>query len=139
METVGTGSGSDRAQFEYLMRFLAYSILVLLFCTACFPQAVDTDRAKTDKPDSPLQILYKPKAKYPKQDGGTICVRGTVTLRVEFRFDGSIGKIAVIKGLPYGLTESAIEAAKKMRFAPEIKGGYYITTNRPVSFTFEFY
>lgn len=64
---------------------------------------------------------------------------GTVTLRVQFRFDGTIGNISVIKGLPFGATANAIDAAKQIQFLPEVRDGFYITTNRPVSFKFSVY
>lgn len=121
------------------MRSISCSIPALIFGLGCFGQGRGTDRAKTNKPDSQVQILHTPKAKYPPQDAGTVCIRGTVTLRVQFRFDGTIGKIIVIKGLPYGLTESAVEAARMIQFLPEIKGGYYVTASRLVSFTFDLY
>ena len=86
----------------------------------------------------PLKITAKQKAQYTdaaRQNN----VQGTVTLRVTFLASGSIGSIATIKGLPYGLTEQAIAAARAMRFEPEKVNGVPRTTTRPVSFTFNIY
>jgi TonB family protein len=86
----------------------------------------------------PLKITAKQKAQYTdaaRQNN----VQGTVTLRVTFLASGSIGSIATIKGLPYGLTEQAIAAARAMRFEPEKVNGVPRTTSRPVSFTFNIY
>ena len=66
-------------------------------------------------------------------------MQGSVTLRVTFRFDGTIGTISAIKELPFGATENAIEAARQIQFLPEIKNGYYITTTRPVTYSFSVY
>lgn len=46
-------------------------------------------------------------------------VSGSVVLLVEFRKDGKIGYIQILRSLPYGLTEEAIKAAKKIQFEPE--------------------
>lgn len=86
----------------------------------------------------PLKILYKQKAQYTDQARQNN-VQGTVTLRVTFLASGGIGGITTIKGLPYGLTEQAISAARAMKFEPEKVNGVARTTTRPVSFTFNIY
>ena len=48
---------------------------------------------------------------------------GTVILRVVFAKTGRVENITVIRGLPNGLTEKCIEAAKKIRFKPAMKDG----------------
>ena len=86
----------------------------------------------------PLRITAKQKAQYTdlaRQNN----VQGTVTLRVTFNANGSIGSISTVKGLPHGLTEQAIAAARAMRFEPEMVNGQPRTTTRPVSFTFNIY
>lgn len=86
----------------------------------------------------PLKITYKQKAQY-TDAARTNGVQGTVTLRVTFLASGGIGSITTIKGLPHGLTEQAIAAARAMRFEPEMINGQPRTTTRPVSFTFNIY
>jgi len=86
----------------------------------------------------PLKILAKQKAQY-TDAARTNNVQGTVTLRVTFLSSGGIGSIATIKGLPHGLTEQAIAAARNIRFEPEMVNGVARTTSRPVSFTFNIY
>lgn len=86
--------------------------------------------------DKPVKITYKPKAKYPDP---SICVQGTVTLRVEFLDTGDIGKITPVSGLGYGMTESAIDAAKQMKFEPAQLRGKPVTVNRTVQFSFTIY
>ena len=44
-------------------------------------------------------------------------------LQVVFNVNQQITDIRVIRGLPDGLTEKAIEAAKKIRFNPAVKNG----------------
>ncbi len=111
-------------------------IVGLLMGSVSLGQTVSQDRIPTNRPDSPLVILHKPKAKYPVPEFGTVCIRGTVILRVQFLAGGLIGDIKVIKGLPYGATDNAIQAAKHIRFLPTIKDGFEVTTSKPVSFYF---
>ena len=50
-------------------------------------------------------------------------VEGVVRLRVVLCPSGSVSNVTVIKGLPDGLTERAILAAKKIKFEPAEKDG----------------
>lgn len=63
-------------------------------------------------------IRVKPNPGYPhgaRQYG----VRGTVKLRVILGADGKIGdRIDVLEGLPHGVTEEAIKAARRIKFEP---------------------
>ena len=121
------------------MRLFFLTLLLGLSCSTLIAQEPVIDRQETNQLDSPLTILYKPKAKYPVPETGMICMQGTVTLRVTFRFDGTIGTITTIKGLPFGATENAIEAARQIQFLPEIRNGYDVNTTRLVSFSFSIY
>ncbi len=86
-----------------------------------------------------LVIVEKPKAGYPKPDNGTICVTGVVRVRVAFLSTGQIGGVAVVSGLPYGITEKAIEAAKKIKFIPARKNGVQVSINKVVAYNFSLY
>lgn len=94
--------------------------------------------AAVAKVTQPLRIISKQKAQY-TDEARKNNVQGTVTLRVTFLSSGGIGGITTIKGLPYGLTEQAIAAARAIRFEPEMVNGSARTTTRPVSFTFNIY
>lgn len=87
--------------------------------------------------DRPFEIVDKPKASYPKDFNAA--VQGTVTLRVEFLSKTKIGRISVIKGLPHGLTEQAIAAARKIVFKPAIKNCSAVDLFVPVSYSFTQY
>lgn len=54
-------------------------------------------------------------------------VTGTVVLRCVFAADGTVRNILVLKGLPNGLTEKALEAARLIKFIPAT------VASRPVS------
>lgn len=85
-----------------------------------------------------IQILYKEKAKY-TEDARQNKVQGTVVLSAVFTSDGQVSNVRVIRGLPDGLTEKAIEAAKKIRFQPATKNGVSVTVRGQLEFTFNLY
>jgi TonB family protein len=83
-------------------------------------------------------ITYREKAKY-TQEAKDNKVEGTVVLSVVFGADGQIGDIGVIRGLPYGLTQKAIEAISKIRFEPAMKDGHTVSVRGDIEFTFNLY
>lgn len=85
-----------------------------------------------------LKVLYRHKASY-TDFARFYNIQGTVLLRVVFLASGEIGSTTNIRTLPFGLTESAINAAKLMKFEPEKVNGVARTTSRPVSFSFSIY
>lgn len=86
----------------------------------------------------PLQITSKPRANYTEEakKNGT---QGTVTLKVTFLSNGAIGNISVVKGLPDGLNELAVAAARNIRFDPERKNGVAVTVTKQVKYDFTIY
>jgi TonB family protein len=69
-----------------------------------------------------LKIRKKPNPGY-TEEAKSVGIQGVVVLRVEFRADGTIGDVQPVKGLPGGLTEKAIEAARLIEFEPELVDG----------------
>ena len=53
--------------------------------------------------------------------------------------DGGVANIRVVRGLPDGLTEKAIEAAQHMKFKPATKNGDPVATKTQVEFSFNIY
>jgi len=100
--------------------------------------ATDSEGLKGPKVVTPLKIISKQKAEYTAEARST-GIQGTVTLRVTFLASGGIGSITTVRGLPFGLTEQAIEAARKIEFEAEKVDGVPRTTARPVTFTFNIY
>jgi TonB family protein len=83
-------------------------------------------------------ILYKEKAKY-TEEARQNKIQGTVVLNVVFTADGRIISIRVVRGLPDGLTEKAIEAAQKIRFNPAVKNGAPVSVRGNLEFSFNLY
>jgi TonB family protein len=80
-------------------------------------------------------ILYKANASY-TEDARRNGIEGEVVLDVVFAWDGTINSIRVVRGLPDGLTEKAIEAALKTRFQPAVENGALVSVRGNLSFTF---
>ena len=82
-----------------------------------------------------LLIVEKHIAKY-TDDARRNSIEGTITLKVQFLPNGEIGKIKVVKGLPYGLTEQAIASARGIKFEPATIKGKAITVTKIVNYSF---
>lgn len=86
----------------------------------------------------PLLIIAKPRAVYTeaaRKEG----VQGTVRLNVHFLPNGTIGEIDVIQGLPFGLTEAALAAARRMVFLPAREGERNIAVIETAEYKFQMY
>ena len=70
-----------------------------------------------------------------RQNGTT----GTVVLKCVFASNGSITNIRVVQGLPFGLTERAIDAARKIKFIPAMKDGHYVSMWMQLEYNFNLY
>lgn len=68
------------------------------------------------------RILAKPEAGY-TDEARRNNITGRVLLRVLFAETGQVTRISVVQGLPFGLTERAIAAARQIDFEPaELEG-----------------
>ena len=66
-------------------------------------------------------------------------IEGVVILRVTFLATGEIGAVTAVNTLPFGLTDQAMAAAKRIRFEPKIINGTPMTVVRQVEYTFSIY
>jgi len=66
--------------------------------------------------------LTRPQPSY-TEDARKNEISGTVVLKVVFSKNGQVTNIRTVFGLPYGLTEQAIKAARKIKFTPAMKEG----------------
>lgn len=85
-----------------------------------------------------LKILSKPRPGY-TDAARTANVQGTVILRVTFLASGQIGSVSVVKGLPNGLSEQAIAAAKRIAFEPAKTNGQGQTVTKQIEYSFSIY
>ncbi|HEX8179934.1 MAG TPA: energy transducer TonB [Pyrinomonadaceae bacterium] len=84
-------------------------------------------------------ILARPAPQYPRrarQSG----VAGRVVLRLILAASGEVGdEITVVEGLPEGLTEAAIAAARKIKFTPAERDGQPVSQYVMVIYNFNLY
>ena len=85
-----------------------------------------------------LKIISKPKAPF-TDTARTQAIQGVVRLRVTFLSTGQIGSISPISGLSGGLTDSAIAAARNIKFEPAKKNGVPYTITKQVEYSFTLY
>jgi len=85
--------------------------------------------------DKNVTFSKQPKAPYTdraRRNG----IQGDVILKVEFKADGTIGFVLPTQTMPYGLTESATDAARKISFTPAERNGKPVSVIRTVNYNF---
>ena len=93
----------------------------------------------TDKlVDRKQVVISKPEPWY-TEDARQAGITGTVVLRVVLSSTGEVTNIRVIRGLPKGLTENAIEAARHLRFIPGVKDDHFVSYWVQLEYNFSLY
>jgi len=72
--------------------------------------------------DQPARILDAPVAEY-TNEARAKKVRGDVRLRLVLAADGTVKDVFPFKSLPYGLTDAAMAAARRIKFDPAMRQG----------------
>lgn len=88
--------------------------------------------------DTKARLVRKPEPSY-SDEAKSKLITGTIVLKCIFAFDGTVTNIYVIAGLPYGLTERAIEAARKIKFIPATKDGKNVSMWMQLEYNFNLY
>jgi TonB family protein len=103
------------------------------------PTEVDGEHIyKSKETDERYQILKKPEPSYTRE-GRRHLTKGTVVLRLILGADETVKHIEVVKGLPDGLTEKAMEVAQKIKFKPAKKDGKPVSVWVEVEYGFNIY
>lgn len=84
------------------------------------------------------KVITKPEPRY-TEEARRNRITGTVVLRVVFSGAGAVTNIHAVSGLPDGLTERAIGAAKQIRFIPAIKDGHFVSMWIQLEYNFNLY
>jgi TonB family protein len=87
---------------------------------------------------SKARLISKPEPQY-TEDARKNQVTGTVVLKVVFASNGSVTNIRTVSGLPYGLTERAIAAARQIKFVPATKDGHQVSMWMQLEYNFNLY
>jgi TonB family protein len=99
-----------------------------------------TATARTTKPavaaETPVEVLFKPRPEY-TEEARKARDEGEVLVRVLFAATGNVRVLEVVKGLPHGLSESALRAAEQIRFKPATKDGRAVDSVAVVHINFQ--
>ena len=85
---------------------------------------------------SPAEILFKPRPAY-TDEARSLRIEGEVLLEVLFAASGEVRVLRTIRGLGYGLDESAVAAARQIRFRPARRDGLAIDSSAVVHIVFQ--
>ena len=87
---------------------------------------------------SKARVLEKPEPQY-TEAARKNQITGTVVLRAVFSSSGAVTNIHAVSGLPDGLTERAIAAARQIRFVPATKDGHPVSMWMELQYNFNLY
>jgi len=88
--------------------------------------------------NSKARVTSKPEPQY-TEEARKNQVTGTVILRAVFTSSGQVTNISARSGLPYGLTERAIAAARQIKFVPATKDGRPVSMYIQLEYNFNLY
>jgi len=88
-----------------------------------------------DEVTTKAKIASRPAPEYTKE-ARRRAVQGTIQFRVVLAATGKVTSVKILKGLPFGLNESAIHAACKIEFRPALKDGQPVTQWLKGEYTF---
>jgi len=99
----------------------------------------DTEHIYTGKQvDTKVRLIKKPNPSY-TEEARSRAVTGTVILKCVFAANNTVTNIRIVQGLPYGLTEKAVEAARKIKFVPATKDGKNVSMWMQLEYNFNLY
>jgi TonB family protein len=84
----------------------------------------------------PVEILSKPAPAY-TAEARRLKKEGEVLLEVIFTAGGEVRVLSVVQGLGYGLDESAIAAAKQLKFRPARRDGVAVDSQAKLHIVFQ--
>jgi TonB family protein len=83
-------------------------------------------------------IIFKPEPDF-TEEARKNSVSGTVVLRARLDVSGKVMNVTVVKGLPDGLSEKAVAAARQIRFIPAQKDGRDVSQWVLIEYNFGIY
>ncbi len=100
-----------------------------------------TDYSRTFNPKevtTRARVLEKPEPQY-TEAARKNQITGTVIIKAVFSSTGQVTNIRAVSGLPDGLTEKAIAAARQIRFVPATKDGHPVSMYMQLEYNFNLY
>lgn len=111
----------------------------LRFHIALHDKGTGPDRVFSGKEvTTKARVLAKPAPEY-TPEARRYGITGTVVLRCIFAADGKPKHFLVVSGLPFGLSESAIAAARKIKFTPAMVDGQPVSMYVQLEYNFNLY
>jgi TonB family protein len=92
--------------------------------------------AAAENAERPLQILSKPRPRY-TEEARRLQIEGEVLMEMLFTAAGEARVLRLVRGLGHGLDESAIEAARAIRYTPAERQGLPVDSKAIVHITFQ--
>ena len=89
-----------------------------------------------DSKTEPIELLAKPAPAY-TDEARKLRIEGEILVEVVFFASGEINVIRVVQGLGHGLDESAIQAARGIRFKPARRDGHEVDFPATVHIVFQ--
>jgi TonB family protein len=103
------------------------------------PQFVDGERIYTSKQvDERVHITKRPPGRY-TEAARRLKISGLVVLRLILASDETVKHIEVVKGLPEGLVENSMAAARQIKFTPAKKDGKPVSVWVEVEYRFDIF
>jgi TonB family protein len=90
------------------------------------------------KVDTRARVLSKPEPTY-TQAAKQAKVSGRIVLMGVFSAEGTVRHLLVLQGLPYGMTEEALKAARRIKFVPATIDGKPVSTFIQLQYQFNLY
>lgn len=97
-------------------------------------EVANTNNAESKKP----RLVSFAKAKY-TEAARQAHVQGEVIISIVITSEGNVSRIIVLQALSHGLTDKALEAARKCRFSPGMKDGKPVNVRMNMAFAFNVY
>jgi TonB family protein len=88
--------------------------------------------------DTKARLTSKPEPRY-TEEARKESIEGIVVLKAVFSANGRVENIRIVSGLPHGLTERAIDAARKIKFIPATKDGKPVSMWMQLEYNFDPY
>jgi TonB family protein len=85
-----------------------------------------------------VRVLSKPEPTYTEQ-ARKHEITGTVVIRCVFSSRGTVTNLHVVSGLPDGLDDRALIAARRMKFLPAVKDGHFVSMWMELQYNFNLY
>jgi protein TonB len=114
-----------------MKKALALSVVMLTLSASAFAQDVFLPADGITKPVAlkTAKPAYTPEAMLAR-------ISGDVTLQIDVMADGTVGTVALVKGLDPALDREAVKAAKQFSFKPGTKDGEPVAVRIEVTLNF---